>query len=202
MKKSALLIAVFAIGSAIIFAKTSKYTTEICGSCGGYDSLFNSNKDYISDGFDYPVGPPNAVGYYDAQPFTRNSHLGEDWNGNGGGNTDLGHPVYAVANGYVSEVFNYGGGWGNVIRIVHRLPSGRCIETLYAHEKEVYVKQGEWVKRGKKIGIMGNLDGAIWAHVHFEMRNIVGMDLGGGYSSDTIGYMSPKVFIKANRPKR
>jgi hypothetical protein len=49
---------------------------------------------------------------------------------------------------------------------------------------------------------MGNLDGKMYAHVHFEMRNIVGMDLGGGYSTDTTGYMSPKVFIKANRPKR
>ncbi|UPT66329.1 MAG: M23 family metallopeptidase [Sphingobacteriales bacterium JAD_PAG50586_3] len=202
MKKTALLIALLAIGTAILFAESKHTTIEVCGVCGNYDSLFNTNKEYISDGFDYPVGPPNAVGYYDAQPFTRNTHLGEDWNGNGGGNTDLGDPVYAAANGYVTEVYDYGGGWGNVIRIVHKLPNGRCIETLYAHEKDVYVMQGSFVKRGTKIGIMGNLDGKMYAHVHFEMRNIVGMDLGGGYSSDTTGYMSPKLFIKANRPKR
>jgi murein DD-endopeptidase MepM/ murein hydrolase activator NlpD len=203
MKKTALLITTLALCTVLLFATQhpAEYA-EVCGECGKYDSLFNANKDYISDGFDYPVGPPNAVGYYDAQPFTRNTHLGEDWNGNGGGNTDLGDPVYAAANGYVAEVFDYGGGWGNVIRLVHKLPNGRCIETLYAHEKEVYVKEGTFIKRGTKIGIMGNLDGNMYAHVHFEMRNIVGMDLGGGYSTDTTGYMSPKAFIKANRPQR
>lgn len=177
-------------------------TAKPVSDCGRYDSLFNAHPEYKSDGFDYPVGPPDAKGYYDAQPFTKNTHLGEDWNGNGGGNTDLGDPVYAAANGYVSSVFDYGGGWGNVIRIIHKLPDGSCIETLYAHEKEVYVKVGDFVKRGKKIGIMGNLNGAIWAHVHFEMRRVVDMDLGGGYSTDTTGYMSPKAFIKLNRPKR
>jgi murein DD-endopeptidase MepM/ murein hydrolase activator NlpD len=203
MKKAALLL-LLATGTAIVFASqnTMVVPTETCGTCGKYDALFNDHKEFISDGFDFPVGPPNAVGYYDAQPFTRNTHLGEDWNGNGGGNTDLGDPVYAAANGYVSEVFDYGGGWGNVIRIVHKLPNGRCIETLYAHERSVFVKQGTFVKRGTKIGEMGNLSGAMYAHVHFEMRNVVDMDLGGGYSSDTTGYMCPKAFIKKNRPKR
>ena len=41
----------------------------------------------VAAGFDFPVGPPDAQGYYDAQSFGRNRHLGEDWNGNGGGNS-------------------------------------------------------------------------------------------------------------------
>ena len=41
----------------------------------------------VSDGFDFPVGPPDAKGYYDAQSFGKNRHLGSDWNGVGGGNT-------------------------------------------------------------------------------------------------------------------
>ncbi len=167
-----------------------------------YDSVFANHKEYITDGFDYPVGSPDAKGYYDAQSFTKNSHLGEDWNGIGGGNSDLGDPVYVVANGYVTLVHDYMGGWGNVIRVIHKLPDGRYIETLYAHEKDVYVKPGDFVKRGQKIGIMGNLDGAMYAHVHFEMRHTIDMDLGGGYSSDTTGFMNPKAFIKKHRPIR
>ncbi len=31
----------------------------------------------------------------------RTYHMGEDWNGEDGGNSDLGKPVYATANGIV-----------------------------------------------------------------------------------------------------
>ena len=61
-------------------------------------------------GFDFPVGPPDASGYYDAQPFGINDHLGSDWNGDGGGDTDLGDPVHAIAAGVISEATNHGGG--------------------------------------------------------------------------------------------
>src|SRR5258706_15147037 len=71
----------------------------------------------VCDGFDYPVGAPDAVGYHDAQPFGENDHLGNDWNGNGGGDTDLGDPVYAVAAGIVVEARDIGGDWGNVVRV-------------------------------------------------------------------------------------
>lgn len=167
-----------------------------------YDSIFAKRPEFISDGFDYPVGPPDAKGYYDAQPFTKNTHLGEDWNGKGGGNTDLGDTVYAAANGYISSIFDYGGGWGNVIRIIHKLPNGKYIETLYAHEKDVFVESNTFIKRGAPLGTMGNLDGKIYSHLHFEMRTTIDMDLGGGYSTDTTGYISPKNFINKNRPKR
>ena len=61
--------------------------------------------------FDFPVGKPDAVGYYNVQEFAENDHLGEDWNGVRGGNTDLGDPIYSIANGYVSFAENIGGGW-------------------------------------------------------------------------------------------
>ena len=75
----------------------------------------NDDTIQFTNGFDFPVGKPDATAYYNAQGFTENGHLGEDWNGIGGGNTDLGDPIYAVANGYVSFSENVNGGWGNVI---------------------------------------------------------------------------------------
>ena len=39
----------------------------------------------LADGFDYPVGKPDGEGYYIFRGFSPNGHLGEDWNGNGGG---------------------------------------------------------------------------------------------------------------------
>lgn len=53
----------------------------------------------IARSFDYPVGKPPGNGYYIAQKFQENAHLGEDWNAVTGGNTDLGDPIYAIANG-------------------------------------------------------------------------------------------------------
>ena len=166
------------------------------------DSLFLTHKAYVADGFDFPVGPPNAVGYYNAQPFGQNLHLGDDWNGTGGGDSDLGNPVYTIAHGWVSEIEHKGPGWGNVMRIIHRLPNGSYVESLYGHLLDARVASGDWVKRGDLIGRMGNADGRYKAHLHLELRRLPGMALGGGYSADTTGYLKPTPWIKAHRPRR
>jgi len=159
--------------------------------------VFDTN--YIAHKFRNPVGNPPGKNYYDAQPFMRNTHLGEDWNGTGGGNSDLGDTVYAAANGYIKFVEDIGGGWGNVIRILHQLPQGnkyKEVETLYAHFNEVFVKNNTYVKIGTPIGTIGTAGGIYPAHLHFEMRHNVTLDIGGGYSNDTTGYLEPKKFIK------
>ena len=162
---------------------------------------FAVNYDTIqfTDGFDFPVGIPNGTGYYNAQNFTENNHLGEDWNGIGGGNTDLGDPIYSIANGYVSFSENIGGGWGNVIRITHYIDSNRQIESLYAHCNEISVKVGDFVQRGMQIGTIGTNNGMYWAHLHFEIRDIMNLPIGGGYSNITEGYLDPTKFINNNR---
>jgi len=153
----------------------------------------------FTDGFDFPVGIPNGTGYYNAQNFTENNHLGEDWNGIGGGNTDMADPIYSIANGYVSFSENIGGGWGNVIRITHYIDSNRQIESLYAHCNEISVKVGDFVQRGIQIGTIGNNNGMYWAHLHFEIRDIMNLPIGGGYSNITEGYLDPTKFINNNR---
>lgn len=148
-------------------------------------------------GFDFPVGPPDATGYYDAQPFGVNDHLGSDWNGNGGGNSDLGDPVHAVADGVVSVATDHGGDWGNVVRVVHACGEvpGRAVESLYAHLDAIEVEEGQRVTRGQRLGTIGDAGGRYRAHLHFELRARPGMPLGGGYSSSTAGYLDPTAFI-------
>jgi len=165
-------------------------------------SPFKVNTDYFVDGFDYPVGKPNANNYYNAQVFGRNNHLGDDWNGTGGGNTDLGDPIYAAASGYVKFAKDVYGGWGNVIRINHFWEDGRTVESLYAHCDTIEVQAHSWIKRGDRIGTIGNADGAYYAHLHYEMRSDTGLEIGGGYDWDTTGYLDPTKFIKANRPNK
>ncbi len=168
-----------------------------------YDSIFRKNFTYFADGFDYPVGIPDAKKYFLALHFGQEKHLGEDWNGVGGGNTDLGDPVFAVGNGLVTFSKEVCCGWGKVVRVVHRLPNHPeydYIESVYAHLQNIQVKSGDLLRRGDKIGSIGTANGRYMAHLHLEMRNFINMSLGPGYSDDHYGYLDPSDFIAKHRP--
>jgi murein DD-endopeptidase MepM/ murein hydrolase activator NlpD len=154
----------------------------------------------LADGFDFPVGAPDAQGYFDAQPFGENHHLGSDWNGDLGGGSDYGDPVYSVANGWVARVENPGPGWGLVVTIVHRTPDLR-VESLYAHLSGCEVSVGDQVTRGQVIGAIGDADGRYISHLHFELRSIPGMEIGPGYAREKMGWVDPTQFIELHRPR-
>ncbi|WP_062060469.1 M23 family metallopeptidase [Aquimarina longa] len=162
-----------------------------------YPTLFTKNPDFIAYEFDYPVGKPNGKGYYNAQKFTENNHLGDDWNGVGGGNTDLRDPIYAIANGYIFFAKDIKGGWGNVIRIIHQY-KGQYYESVYAHCDTILVAENTFIKKGAQIGTIGNANGIYYAHLHLEIRDHILMDIGGGYSENTSGYVNPTEFINNN----
>ncbi len=130
----------------------------------------------VADSFVYPVYPVSD--YYKSQELgTWNSafkkyHVGEDWNGIGGGSTDMGDPVYAAANGVVLMAKKVDKTWGKCIYIEHELPDGQKVWTLSAHLKDIQVSVGENVERGQKIGTIGDADGYYKnaAHLHFELR--------------------------------
>ncbi len=127
------------------------------------------------DGFESPIGESNGAMSYDAQCFgSLNSprggaHTGQDLNGIGGENSDLGEPVHAAARGLVVYSGTPSPGWGNVVVLAHRLPgTQRFIQTLYAHLDKRSVQPGELVGRGSRIGTIGTADGHYLAHLHFE----------------------------------
>lgn len=158
----------------------------------------------VSSGFDFPVGKPMANGYYNAQKFGENNHLGEDWNGNGGGNTDLGDPVFSISEGIVFFAEDLKGGWGNVIRVLHNFGTKESpvwYESVYAHLDTILIKVGQKIDRGEKIGTIGTAHGKYKAHLHLEIRDKVGMDIGPGYSKNKEGYLDPTQFILGNRKK-
>src|SRR5205807_10451958 len=61
----------------------------------------------------------NGAMSYNAQRFTENHHLGDDLNGIGGENSDLGDPIYAIADGRVLLARDGGPSWGNVVIVLH-----------------------------------------------------------------------------------
>jgi murein DD-endopeptidase MepM/ murein hydrolase activator NlpD len=111
----------------------------------------------VSDGFDYPVGIPDGVGYAHGLANNNNGwdflenegsviHPGEDWNGNGGGDTDLGDSVYAISNGRIVAAGNYGSRWGNIILIEHQLQDGTVVWSNYAHLRDIIINSGDVYK--------------------------------------------------------
>lgn len=56
--------------------------------------------------------------------------------------------------------------YGNCVKIKH----SNGYFTLYAHMEKVYVKKGDYVKRGQEIGYMGETGKAYGKHLHFEVR--------------------------------
>jgi len=79
-----------------------------------------------------------------------------------------GTSVYAAASGIVERaVFNnsWNGGMGNYVTVLH----SNGIVTYYGHLQNVFVKSGDKVNVGDRIGLMGQTGNATGCHVHFEV---------------------------------
>jgi|MDTC01.1.fsa_nt_gb hypothetical protein len=161
----------------------------------------------LADGFDMPVGKPNAKGYYVFRGYIPNGHLGEDWNGVGGGDTDMGDPIYSVAHGVVVFSDDVRKGWGNciIVRHAYRDENGKIkyVDSQYGHLLKRYVKLHDRVKRGQQIGTMGSNRGIYAAHLHFEMRKELRLGMNrSAWPKDNSCYYHPRNFIKARRRLR
>lgn len=161
----------------------------------------------LADGFDFPVGKPNAEGYYKARGLRLRPpiHYGEDWNGRAGGDSDMGDPVYSIADGIVVWAYDVRAGWGNVVIVRHayRDPATgrvRFCDALYGHLRDMYCRVGQEVKRGDKIGTIGNNRGMYAAHLHFEIRHdiTIGM-LRNNAPRDMNHWADPTTFINRYR---
>jgi hypothetical protein len=155
--------------------------------------------------FDFPLGSENGALAYNAQHFTENKHLGDDLNGIGGENSDLGDPIYCVADGRVVFAREAGPGWGNVVIVLHayidstQAGERRFVQSYYAHCETILVRPGEDVRRGQQIATVGTGNGRYFAHLHFEMREFITPFIGSGYRQDTRGWIDPSAFISAHR---
>ena len=78
---------------------------------------------------------------------------------------NTGTPVYATGNGTVT-VAKWNSGYGNCIDISH----GFNYVSRYAHLSKMNVKPGQTVKRGDKIGEVGNTGKSTGPHLHYEVR--------------------------------
>lgn len=141
-------------------------------------------------------------------------HRGEDWApapiaaavaapGSEPPTSSLGAPVVAAADGEVLFAGNGDRdgfrGWGNVVIVRHRLARGfplpdEDVETLYGHLEEVRVTPGVRVRAGQPIGTVGTGGGRYAPHLHFEVRERLGLGLQAG-SGSLDGWLAPSEWL-------
>lgn len=76
-----------------------------------------------------------------------------------------GEPVYASADGKVSDVIRSRKGLGNVVVIEH---DGGYV-TRYAHLADIEVRKGRKIRKGDRIGYVGVSGNSFAPHLHYEV---------------------------------
>ncbi|MFH0917211.1 MAG: peptidoglycan DD-metalloendopeptidase family protein [bacterium] len=116
----------------------------------------------VTSGFGYRIHPIFHV---------RKMHTGIDVS------AGMGTSIRAASGGTVVSA-GWRGGYGKCVVISH----GGGLATLYAHQSEILVTEGQSVKRGEVIGKVGSTGYSTGPHLHFEVRV-------NGSPVDPMGYL-------------
>jgi murein DD-endopeptidase MepM/ murein hydrolase activator NlpD len=143
-----------------MFVSQSKSYEEIYSLARGQDAMLMSipaiqpvsNKDLerISSGFGYRIHPIYKVAKL---------HAGLDFA------ADIGTEIYATGDGIVEKTESALTGYGNSVVIEH----GYGFQTRYGHMSKIIIAQGQKVKRGQLIGLVGNTGSSTGPHLHYEV---------------------------------
>lgn len=112
-----------------------------------------SNKDLknLAFGFGWRIDPVYK---------TSRMHTGIDFT------AEIGTDVYATGDGVVEVLEDGAWGYGKSIVINH----GFGYKTRYAHLSAFKVRQGQKIKRGELIGLVGNTGKSTGPHLHYEVE--------------------------------
>lgn len=135
---------------------TKNCSNEGSGGTGKY--IIPVDNPSVSSGFVNRINPVTGVAEH---------HKGLDFA------NPIGSPIKAADDGKVVVAKHNApsgsgyGGYGNVTVIEH---SKNKEWTLYAHQSEIDVKEGQQVKQGDVIGKIGSTGQSTGPHLHFEIR--------------------------------
>lgn len=119
--------------------------------------------DYISLTYPCPAYTTITCGY-----GAYEGHTGCDFSTRGNEN----QKIVAADSGTVILVRLLERSYGHYIVIMHDklTPSGKYVYTLYAHNNDIIVSEGQYVSKGQQIAYSGNTGNSTGPHCHFEVR--------------------------------
>ncbi|OED34894.1 hypothetical protein AB832_06740 [Flavobacteriaceae bacterium (ex Bugula neritina AB1)] len=136
------------------------------------------------------------------------NHKGLDINFSGGGNTDLGAPIYATHDGFAHVVKDTTSGSGG--RYIEIMSNDKKFMTRYMHLSMVNIEKGNSIKKGQKIGELGasyygqEISDKMSAHLHYEIRSVknntydgvIDPTEGRGFKSKPVELIDPQDWIE------
>lgn len=129
----------------------AKHKEQMLSSIPAIQPVNNKDLKQMASGYGYRIDPIYK---------TRKMHTGMDFTAN------IGTEVYVTGDGVV-EVLEVGAwGYGKCIVVNH----GFGYKTRYAHLSAFKVKQGQKVKRGEIIGLVGSTGKSVGPHLHYEVE--------------------------------
>ncbi len=76
-----------------------------------------------------------------------------------------GTDIHSTGDGKVIKA-GWGNGYGHMVVIEH----GFSLKTVYSHMSKILVKEGQKIKRGEVLGLVGSSGTATCNHLHYEVR--------------------------------
>lgn len=123
---------------------------EMLASIPAIMPVRNEDLTRVASGYGYRIHPIYKV---------RKLHTGMDFT------APTGTDIFASGDGVVVRVERKLNGYGKNVVIRH----GFGYETLYAHMSRILVREGQKVKRGEVIGLIGNTGTSVGPHLHYEV---------------------------------
>ncbi len=131
-------------------SKLIRSKEELLASIPAIQPVSNVDLTRLASGYGYRIHP-----VYKTLKF----HAGVDFT------APQGTDIYATGDGVVVRADSRSRGYGNMVVIDH----GFGYSTKYAHMYEMDVRPGQKVKRGEKIGAVGNTGLSTAPHLHYEV---------------------------------
>jgi murein DD-endopeptidase MepM/ murein hydrolase activator NlpD len=142
--------------------KMAKNKSQMLAAIPAIQPVSNKNLRRIASGFGYRIDPIYR---------TRKMHKGLDFS------APTGTKIYATGDGVIKKVKRARWGYGTHVVIDH----GYGYTTLYGHMSRAIVRQGQRVKRGQQIGLVGSTGKSTGPHLHYEVAK-------NGVQVNPIGY--------------